>query len=68
MVDVNYIAIKLAKKNAKLNGVENRTIILKSDIFDNVPVDVKFNAIYSNPPLSKGVDFLKNLKTNHMID
>ncbi|AGJ63047.1 class I SAM-dependent methyltransferase [Saccharolobus islandicus] len=62
MVDVNYIAIKLAKKNAKLNGVENRTIILKSDIFDNVPVDVKFNAIYSNPPLSKGVDFLKKLE------
>ncbi|WP_338600999.1 methyltransferase [Sulfolobus tengchongensis] len=63
MVDINYIALKLAQKNAKINGVHDRTIIMKSDIFDEIPLEVKFSAIYSNPPLSKGVNFLKKLES-----
>ncbi len=62
MVDVNHIAIKLVNKNAEINGVKERVVIIKSDIFKAIPTEVKFNAIYSNPPLSKGVEFIKKLE------
>jgi len=56
MVDVDPNAVKLAKKNVEINGVSSRVEVLKSDILSDV--HVKFDSIFSNPPLSKGVDFL----------
>ncbi|MEM3225555.1 MAG: methyltransferase [Saccharolobus sp.] len=63
MIDVNHIALKMASKNAEINGVKNRVIFLKSDVFDQLPTEISLNAIYSNPPLSKGVNFLKKLES-----
>lgn len=63
MVDINPEAVKTTQQNAKLNNVEDRVVILKSDIFDEIPKDLKFDGIYSNPPLSKGRDFITRLIT-----
>ncbi len=57
MMDVDPNAVKLAKKNVEINGVADRVKVLKSDVMS--ASDLKFDAIFSNPPLSKGVDFLK---------
>lgn len=53
MVDVNPLAIKAAKYNAKINSVQERTVILQGDLYEPVK-GMKFSAIYSNPPLSAG--------------
>ena len=53
MTDVNPVAVKLAKLNAKINGVENRVNILQGDLYKPIK-DMKFDTILSNPPLSAG--------------
>ncbi|MEM0174423.1 MAG: methyltransferase [Sulfolobaceae archaeon] len=60
MVDIEPLAIKLAKRNAEINGVKDRVIVIQSDIFEKVP-KIKFKAVYSNPPLSRGKEFLQKL-------
>jgi len=60
MIDIDPLAVKLAKKNAELNGVSDRVVIIQSDLLENLP-RVGFKAIYSNPPLSKGKEFLQKL-------
>lgn len=54
MMDVDPNAVKLAKKNVEINGVNDRVEVIKSDVLS--ATDLKFDAIFSNPPLSKGVD------------
>lgn len=56
-VDVNPIAIKLAKENAKINGIKNVEFRV-SDLFENV--EGKFDIITFNPPYLPGED--KELK------
>lgn len=71
MVDINPLAVKTAKHNAKLNGVDNRVVVLKGDSYEPVK-NMFFDAIYSNPPLSAGksvverivLDAKKHLKPN----
>jgi 16S rRNA (guanine1207-N2)-methyltransferase len=53
MVDINRRAVKLAKLNAKLNGVGN-TDIYSSNLFEEV--DKKFDTIIVNPPQKAGKD------------
>ncbi len=55
MVDVNKEAVKLAKRNAKRNKVEDRVVVLHGDLYEPVK-NMKFDAIYSNPPLAAGMD------------
>lgn len=50
--DISKKAIRVAKKNAKLNGVY--VTILHSDLFDNIPTT--FDIIISNPPYIKRKD------------
>lgn len=52
MVDINERAVSLAKQNCQLNDVHN-AIVLKSDLFDNVPNE-NYAAILSNPPIRAG--------------
>lgn len=60
MVDINPLAVKTAKQNARLNGVEDRVVILQGDLYS--PVDnMLFNAIYSNPPLSAGKSVVERI-------
>jgi len=49
-VDVNERALELARANAEAAGLENVTVAAP----DDVPPDVRFAAIYSNPPVRIG--------------
>ena len=51
MVDVNERALDLAKRNAKLNHINNVNIFA-SDVYSNI--DSKFAGIITNPPIRAG--------------
>lgn len=52
MLDVNSRAVALAKENAKLNGIQNVTI-LESDLFAAVQGKT-FDVVLTNPPIRAG--------------
>lgn len=60
-VDISRDALDIAKKNALINNVYDKIIFLESDIFSNVPKDIKFDYIISNPPYIKSGD-ISNLQ------
>ncbi len=62
MVDINREAVKLARRNAKRNRVDDRVVVLLGDLYEPVK-DMKFNAIYSNPPLAAGMDTVRRIIT-----
>jgi 16S rRNA G1207 methylase RsmC len=41
--------------------LEDRVTVLKSDVLSALPEGVELDAIYSNPPLNRGFDFLEKL-------
>ncbi|MBO2533996.1 16S rRNA (guanine1207-N2)-methyltransferase [Planifilum fulgidum] len=53
MVDVNQRALRLAEKNARLNGVSARVTILESDGLCALS-DRLFDAVLINPPIRAG--------------
>lgn len=60
MVDIDPLSVRVARINAKLNNVDNRIHVLEGDRY--MPVkNLKFNAIYSNPPLSAGMSIVENI-------
>lgn len=63
MVDVNPLAVKVSRYNAKLNNVIDRVTILEGDCYKPVE-NILFQAIYSNPPLSAGRDIVENIVLN----
>lgn len=60
MVDVNPLAVKVSKQNAKLNNVEDRVVVLQGDRYEPVK-GLKFNAVYSNPPISAGMKVVEDI-------
>ena len=58
-VDVSKEALKISKKNAINNNVENKITFIESNLFENLP-DEKYDIIVSNPPYVKK-DVLKLL-------
>lgn len=50
MIDINERSLDLARKNAKLNGVDVN--IFKSNIYENITK--KYNYIITNPPIRVG--------------
>lgn len=48
-IDIAASALELAQKNAQLNNITNITF-LQSNLFDNLPKDLQFDLIVSNPP------------------
>jgi release factor glutamine methyltransferase len=56
-VDNNPLAIALAKKNVKKYALSNVHIV-ESDLFNNIPSDIQFDVIVSNPPYISIEDFL----------
>lgn len=56
-VDNNPLAVLLAKKNVKKHALTNVHIV-ESDLFANIPDDVQFDVIVSNPPYISIEDFL----------
>lgn len=63
MIDINPLAVKVSKQNAKRNGVEDRVVVLHGDRYEPVK-NMKFDAIYSNPPLSAGMDIVEDIILN----
>ncbi len=60
MVDINRLAVKLAKLNAKMNGVSDRVIVLHGNLYEPVK-DMKFDVILSNPPFAAGMDVVRRI-------
>ena len=50
--DISNNALEIAKKNAKINKVDDRIQFIKSDLFEDIP-DTRFDIIVSNPPYIK---------------
>lgn len=55
MVDVNPLAVELARRNARLNRVEDRVEVLHGSLYEPLEGRV-FDAILSNPPLAAGME------------
>lgn len=51
-VDISKEALRIAKKNAKNNDVENQITFIESDLFKTIK-NTKFDMIISNPPYIK---------------
>jgi release factor glutamine methyltransferase len=49
-VDIDNKAILLAKKNVNNNGLDSRLSIIKSNLYEKLLTDKKFDLIVSNPP------------------
>lgn len=56
-VDVNERAIEVARRSVKLNELSNVRVVTGGD----VPADLQFDAIWSNPPIRIGKDELHRL-------
>jgi 16S rRNA G1207 methylase RsmC len=60
MVDVNPVAVELARLNARHNGVSDRVEVLLGDLYEPVR-GLKFDLIVSNPPLAAGLQVLERI-------
>jgi len=56
-VDVNERAVEVARRTIQLNGLTNVCVALA----DEVPRDLRFDGIWSNPPIRVGKDELHHL-------
>lgn len=56
-VDVNERALALCEENARRAAVDNLRAVLPAE----VPADIRFRALYSNPPIRVGRDALRGL-------
>lgn len=54
--DISEQALELTQKNAKLNNIKNIKLI-KSNVYSNIPKDIKFDLIISNPPYISQTEF-----------
>lgn len=52
MIDVNRRALELTKRNAIKNKVQDKTVIIESNGFENVKN--KYDAVITNPPIRAG--------------
>lgn len=48
--DISSYAVRNTRKNARKLGLEDKTKILQSDVFDSIPMDQKFDVVYWNHP------------------
>lgn len=62
MIDVNLRALHLAKRNAKLNRVEEFVSIFESDCYSNI--SEKYSTIITNPPIRAGKKVVYDIVEN----
>lgn len=62
MVDINERAVQLAAENARLNRIDNVTI-LQSDLLDQVK-HLQFDIILTNPPIRAGKETVHQIFTD----
>lgn len=55
MAEINHRAYDLILKNAKDNKINNIRVF-HSDLYEEIPSDVKFSSILTNPPIRAGKD------------
>lgn len=70
MVDVNERGLKLAQKNAALNGISN-VKIYSSDVYNQVEIAKKFGLILTNPPIRAGKNVVADILTGakaHLVE
>ncbi|MFD2115010.1 class I SAM-dependent methyltransferase [Paenibacillus yanchengensis] len=61
MVDINERAIELARQNAKLNNIDNVTI-LQSDLYTSLVSQLaSFDVIVTNPPIRAGKEVVHRI-------
>ena len=61
MVDVNMRAVRLARRNAEINNVQNVTI-MHGQLYEPIK-GFSFNCVLSNPPVSAGIETVKAIIT-----
>jgi 16S rRNA (guanine1207-N2)-methyltransferase len=61
MTDVNARAVRLAKKNVELNRLTNAEVL--SGFFYEPVKELRFNCVSSNPPVSAGMEAVKEIVT-----
>jgi len=61
MVDVNKRAVRLAKRNIKINGISNAEV-RRGNLYEPVR-NMLFDCILSNPPISAGMATVKTIIT-----
>lgn len=61
MADTTSQAIEMTKKNIYKNKIKSDVNVIKSDLFQNINKDKKFDFIITNPPIRAGKDMLKKL-------
>lgn len=49
-VDISSEALAVAERNAQRHGVAERITFIRSDLFDGLPPEMRFDFIVSNPP------------------
>jgi len=59
-VDITSEAVDCAQKNIKLNNLEYKIDVRKSDLFQRLKKDEKFDLIIFNPPLLPGIPKTKD--------
>ncbi|QIW23249.1 class I SAM-dependent methyltransferase [Sulfolobus sp. S-194] len=59
MIDIDKKAVYLAEKNVKRYKLENRVIVIRNNILENL--DIQLKGAYSNPPLKSGKEFIEKL-------
>ncbi|WP_456368938.1 class I SAM-dependent methyltransferase [Thermococcus sp.] len=62
MTDINRRAVKIARKNLKINGVRNAEVRW-GNLYEPVK-DEKFDTIITNPPVHAGKDVLREIVIN----
>lgn len=62
MIDVNLRALHLAKRNAKLNQVEQFVSIFESNCYSNI--SEKYSTIITNPPIRAGKKVVYDIVEN----
>ena len=55
LVDVDPLAISLSRRNVAKHGLEQRAVVVHSDLFDAIPAG-RFDLILSNPPYVDATD------------
>lgn len=55
LLDVDPAALALARRNVALHGLEERAVVHRSNLFDDLP-DGRWDLILSNPPYVNAVD------------
>jgi len=53
-IDINPEAVKIAKENVRLNGLEGKIEIMQGDLFSPLKKDEKFHVIIFTPPYLEG--------------